>query len=219
MRPFPSKWCAYPKNKGFPGSSAGKEACRAGNPGSATGLGSFPGEGIGYPLQYSWASLVAQMVKESTLNAGDTWVRSLGLGWSPGGGHGKPLQYSCLENPHGQRSLVGYSPCKESDTTEWLITAQPSILRTRTFSYITTVQYDNIILSTICRSYSDFSVSVRSFIEEESPRSGITFICRDFFVWKWSYGVSLSFMTVTILKTAVHFEKCLSIWIHLFLWN
>ena len=35
-------------------------------------------------------------------------------------GDGTPLQYSCLENPHGQRSLVGYSPwgCKESDTTE-----------------------------------------------------------------------------------------------------
>ena len=43
-----------------------------------------------------------------------------GLGKSPGGGHGSPLQYSCLENPHGQRSQVGYSPwgCKESDTTE-----------------------------------------------------------------------------------------------------
>ena len=42
------------------------------------------------------------------------------LGRSPGGGHGKPLQYSCLENPHGQRSLAGYSPWgrKESDTTE-----------------------------------------------------------------------------------------------------
>ena len=50
----------------------------------------------------------------------ETWVRSLG------GGHGKPLQYSCLENPHGQRSLVGYSPwvCKESDMTEQLSTAQ-----------------------------------------------------------------------------------------------
>ena len=37
-----------------------------------------------------------------------------------GGGHGSPLQYSCLENPHGQRSLVGYSPQghKELDTTE-----------------------------------------------------------------------------------------------------
>ena len=47
-----------------------------------------------------------------------------GLGRFPGGGHGNPLQYSCLENPHEQRSLVGYSPwgCKESDTTEWLST-------------------------------------------------------------------------------------------------
>ena len=45
-----------------------------------------------------------------------------GLGRSPGGGHGNPLQYSCLENPHGQRSLAGCSPwgCKESDTTEQL---------------------------------------------------------------------------------------------------
>ena len=43
-----------------------------------------------------------------------------GLGGSPAGGHGNPLQYSCLENPHGQRSLVGYSlqDCKESDMTE-----------------------------------------------------------------------------------------------------
>ena len=43
-----------------------------------------------------------------------------GLGRSPGGGHGNPLQYSCLENPHGQRSLVGYSPWghKELNMTE-----------------------------------------------------------------------------------------------------
>jgi len=43
-----------------------------------------------------------------------------GIGRSPGGGHGKPLQYSRLENPHGQRSLVGYGPWghKESDLTE-----------------------------------------------------------------------------------------------------
>ena len=42
------------------------------------------------------------------------------LGRPPGGGHGNPLQYSCLENPHGQRNLMGYSPKgpKESDTTE-----------------------------------------------------------------------------------------------------
>ena len=45
-----------------------------------------------------------------------------GLGRSPGGGHGNPLQYSCLENPHGQRSLAGYSPWgrKELDMTERL---------------------------------------------------------------------------------------------------
>ena len=49
-----------------------------------------------------------------------------GLGRSPGGGHGNPLQYSCLENPHGQRSLVGYSPWgrKGSHMTERLSTAQ-----------------------------------------------------------------------------------------------
>jgi len=51
-------------------------------------------------------------------------ARNLGLipelGRSPGGRHGNPLQYSCLENPHGEKSLAGYSPwgCKESDTTE-----------------------------------------------------------------------------------------------------
>ena len=44
--------------------SVGKEfACNAGDPGSIPGSGSPPGEGIGYPLQYSWASLVTQVVK------------------------------------------------------------------------------------------------------------------------------------------------------------
>ena len=49
----------------------------------------------------------------------ETWVIS-GLGRSPGGGHGNPLQYSCLENHHGQRSLVGYGSRArtESDMTE-----------------------------------------------------------------------------------------------------
>ena len=110
---------------GFPGSSAGKEsACNARDPGSIPGSGRFPGEGIGYPLQYSWASPVAQMVKNSPAMWGE--LDSIpGLGRSPVGGHGNPLQYSCLENPHGQRSLVGYSPwChKQSDMTEQLSTA------------------------------------------------------------------------------------------------
>ena len=61
--------------------------------------------------------------KESARNVEDQGLIP-GLGGSPGGGHGNPLQYSCLENPHGQRSLAGYSPWghKELDTTEGLST-------------------------------------------------------------------------------------------------
>ena len=55
-------------------------------------------------------------------NAGDVRDMGLirGLGRSTGGGHGNSLQYSCLENPHGQRSLAGYSPrgLKELDMTK-----------------------------------------------------------------------------------------------------
>ena len=85
--------------------------------------GRSPGEGIGYLLQCSWAPGGSDG-KESACNAGDLGSIS-GLGRSSGGGHGNPLQYSCLENPHGQRSLAGYSPWghKESDTTEQLNTA------------------------------------------------------------------------------------------------
>ena len=78
-----------------------------------------PGELKGYPLQYSWPSLVTQMVKNLPAMR-ETTVRSLvWLGRAPGRGHDNPFQCSCLENPHGQRSLVGYSPwsCKESDMT------------------------------------------------------------------------------------------------------
>ena len=62
------------------------------------------------------------MVKSSPANAGDITDVGLnpGLGRSPGGGHCNPLQYSCLENAHGQRSLVGCSlkGRKESNTTK-----------------------------------------------------------------------------------------------------
>ena len=62
---------------GFPGGSAGKEsACNAGDLGSIPGSGRFPGEGIGYPLQYSWASLVAQRAKNLPV-LHKTWVWSL----------------------------------------------------------------------------------------------------------------------------------------------
>ena len=61
----------------FPDSSVGKESvCNAVDPGSIPRLGRSAGEGIGYPLQYSWASLVAQM--KNPLAVWETWVRFLG---------------------------------------------------------------------------------------------------------------------------------------------
>ena len=63
---------------GFPDSSVGKEsACNAGNPGSSPGSKRSPGEGIGYPLQYSWASLVGQLVRNLP-TIWETWVQPLG---------------------------------------------------------------------------------------------------------------------------------------------
>ena len=59
---------------GFPDSSVGKEsACNEGDPGSIPGLGGSAVEGIGYPLQYSWASLVAQLVKNQPA-VQESWV-------------------------------------------------------------------------------------------------------------------------------------------------
>ena len=63
---------------GFPDSSVGKESsCNAGNPSLIPGLGGSPREEIGYPLQFSWASLVAQLVKNPP-TMWEAWVRSLG---------------------------------------------------------------------------------------------------------------------------------------------
>ena len=65
--------------RGFPSSLAGKEStCNARDPRLILRLGRSLGEGIGYPPQYSWASLVARMVK-NLLTMWETWVRSLGL--------------------------------------------------------------------------------------------------------------------------------------------
>ena len=65
--------------RGSLSSSPGKESTltRETNPGSIPGLGRSPGEGIGYPLKYSWASLVAQTVKNPP-SMWETWVLSLG---------------------------------------------------------------------------------------------------------------------------------------------
>ena len=82
---------------GFPDSSISKgSGCNAGDPGSIPGLGRSAGEGIGYPLQYSWASLVSQLVK-NPCKEGDLGLIPV-LGRSSGGGKGCPLQYVRLEN-------------------------------------------------------------------------------------------------------------------------
>ena len=63
---------------GFPGGLHGEEsACNAGDPGSIPGLGISTGEGIVYPLQYSWASLVAQLVKNLP-EMQETWIQPVG---------------------------------------------------------------------------------------------------------------------------------------------
>ena len=99
------------------------------NAGDIRDMGLIPGWKI--PWRRAWQSTlvflgfrISSDCKESTCNVGNLDSVS-GLGRSPGGGHGNPLQYSCLENPYGQRSLVGYSPWghKELDTTEQLSTA------------------------------------------------------------------------------------------------
>ena len=95
---------------GFPDSSVGKEStCNAGDPGSIPAPGRSAGEGIGYPLQYSWASLVAQLVKNLPA-MWETWVQS--LGWEDPLEKGKATLSSILawripwtEEPGGLQSM------------------------------------------------------------------------------------------------------------------
>ena len=78
----------------FPDSSIGKEStCNAGDPGLIPGSGRSAGEGTGYPLQYSWASLVAQLVKNPPAMRED-WVQS--LGWEDPLEKGKAAHSSIL---------------------------------------------------------------------------------------------------------------------------
>ena len=96
--------------------SVGKEtACNAGDPGLIPGSGRSAGEGIGYLLQYSWVSLVVQLVK-NPLAMWETWVRS--LCWED------PLEKGKLPTPvfwPGEfQGLYNSWGLKEWDTTEWL---------------------------------------------------------------------------------------------------
>ena len=130
---------------GFPGSSVGKEtACNTGNPSSIPGLGRSPGEGNGYPLQYSWASLVAQMVR-MCLQCGrpgfNSQIRKIPRrkGW----------QFTPVFLPgesRGQRCLAGYSPWghKESDTAGQMSTIQ-CLLKLKTLILQLQVQWNQVL--------------------------------------------------------------------------
>ena len=79
---------------GFPGSLSGKEsACNAGDPGSLPGGRRSPGEDVHCPLQYPWASLVAQRIKNLP-SLWETWVQS--LGWEDPLEEGKATHSSIL---------------------------------------------------------------------------------------------------------------------------
>ena len=102
---------------GFPGSSAGKEsACNAGDSSSIPGSGRSSREGIGCPLQDSWVSLVAQLVKNRPAMR-ETWVRS--LGWEDPLEKGKATHSSILA-----WRIPWTRGCKESDITEQLSLSQ-----------------------------------------------------------------------------------------------
>ena len=111
----------------FPDSSVAREsACSAGVPSLIPGLGRSPREGMGYPLEYSWASLVALVIKNLPANARDNkrhgfhpWVWK--IPWSR---NGTPLQYSCLENFTGRGAwwAIVQGLTKSSDKPERLST-------------------------------------------------------------------------------------------------
>ena len=112
--------------------------------------------------------------KEFTWNAGDLRLIP-GLGRSPGGGHGNLHQYSCLENPQGQRSLVGYSPWggKESDATERL----------------SRVQHSTCIYHTwfVVRSTCERSMGWFQFFTTESKTALIIFVYSNLCTCKFSF--------------------------------
>ena len=107
------------------GSSPGQEStCNVGDPGSIPGMGRSSGEGIGYPLQYSWAFLVAQTVKNLPAMQ-EAWVQC--LGWEDPLEEGMATHSTILawRIPMDRGTWWGYSPRghREMDTTERLSTA------------------------------------------------------------------------------------------------
>ena len=128
----------------FPGSSAGrKSACNAGDPSSISGSGRSPGEGIGYPLQYSWVPLVAQLVKNPPA-LWETWVRS--LHWEDSLEKGTATYTSILAWRISW--TVQFRGCKESDMTERLSLEQ-TLLLIQYLNSVATHFFPGILLDSI----------------------------------------------------------------------
>ena len=119
---------------GFSDSSVSKEStCNTGDPGLIPGSGRSAGEGIGYPLQYSWASLVAQLVKNSPTGR-ETWVCS--RGWEGPLEKGKATHSSILAW-RIPRTVYPWGH-KEADTTEPLF-----------HFFLITWEFGNMLISVI----------------------------------------------------------------------
>ena len=109
-----------------------KPTCNAGDPGLIPGSRRSPGEGIDYSLQYSGASLVAQLVKNLPA-VRETWVWSLDQEDPPGEGNGNPLQCSCLENSMDRgawwatvhRAAKSWTWLSDSDFTSLCFSSSP----------------------------------------------------------------------------------------------
>ena len=122
---------------GFPDGSGGKEsACNAQDPSLIPGLGKPPGERIGYPLQYSWASLMAQTVKNLPAVL-ETWVQSLGWEGSLEDGLATHSSILAWRTPvdrgawwatvHGvARSQTGLNDCAQQNTGRYQVSVSSS---------------------------------------------------------------------------------------------
>ena len=112
--------------------------------------------------------------KNLPLSAGDSGSIP-GSVRSPRGAHGNPLQYSCLENPHGQRSLVGYSPWghKEMDTTERLGTGQQSSAKLSALSKASFPTRNIFGISSIFQKNRSPQITIISRLSEEKRYVGI----------------------------------------------
>ena len=109
--------------KGIPGSSADKESARnVADSGSLPGLERFLGEGIGYPLQYSWASLVTQPVKNLPAMR-ETWVQA--LGGEDSLAEGGTATHSSMDGGTRRATVHGVA---KSHTAKWLSTAQLELI-------------------------------------------------------------------------------------------